>query len=432
MARADNAAHGPTHPDQELLELVEASGLGAPRRLDRGEVLFWQGDAVEHVFIVRAGMVKEYSLLPEGQAYTFQLLGPGGLTGATACLLGKAHESIAQALDEAEVISLSPAEFDRLLSTNPSFSALVMKRLAQGVQAIAGKARDLGFLDVQQRLKHSLLELAREHGIPTQGGIQIEPELTHEEIGELVAANRSTITVLLNALKKRGLVWKQGRHWVVISPQHAQVLDGLRAAVVGGREWEANDWAAEAVAQGVNPSLALDALCSGMRQVEQMYVAEELDLTDLIGSAAVMKQAMAAIAAGMAAAQPPAQALASVVIGTVQGDIHDLGKNIVSMLLTARGFHVIDLGVDVPAERFVEAVRQQRPDILAMSALLTTTAQNLRTVIQALDAAGLRSQVKVMVGGEPITPHLAAEIGADGYAPTAREAAALAWQLLHD
>jgi 5-methyltetrahydrofolate--homocysteine methyltransferase len=100
------------------------------------------------------------------------------------------------------------------------------------------------------------------------------------------------------------------------------------------------------------------------------------------------------------------------------------------MFLIARGFRVIDLGVDVPAERFVAAVREHRPDILALSALLTTTAQNQHQVIQALEAAGLRSTVKVIVGGAPITPHLAAEIGADGYAPNAREAVELAWRLM--
>jgi 5-methyltetrahydrofolate--homocysteine methyltransferase len=121
--------------------------------------------------------------------------------------------------------------------------------------------------------------------------------------------------------------------------------------------------------------------------------------------------------------------LGTVVIGTVEGDLHDLGKNIVSMFLTVRGFRVIDLGVDVATGRFVEAVRLYHPDILAMSALLTTTAQNTRQVIHALDEAGLRSSVKVIVGGEPMTPHLAAEVGADGYAPSAREAAALAWRL---
>jgi 5-methyltetrahydrofolate--homocysteine methyltransferase len=123
------------------------------------------------------------------------------------------------------------------------------------------------------------------------------------------------------------------------------------------------------------------------------------------------------------------RSLGTVVIGTVEGDVHDLGKNIVSMFLTARGFRVIDLGVDVPTERFVDAVRQHQPDILAMSALLTTTAQNVRQVIQALETAGLRSSVRVMVGGEPMTPHFATEVGADGYAPDAREAAALAWRL---
>ena len=121
--------------------------------------------------------------------------------------------------------------------------------------------------------------------------------------------------------------------------------------------------------------------------------------------------------------------LGTVVFGTVEGDIHDLGKNIVSMFLTAHGFRVIDLGVDVSTQRFVEAVRQHHPDILAMSALLTTTAQNVGQVIRALEASGLRAGVKVIVGGEPMTPHLAAEVGADGYAPGAREAVALAWRL---
>jgi 5-methyltetrahydrofolate--homocysteine methyltransferase len=175
--------------------------------------------------------------------------------------------------------------------------------------------------------------------------------------------------------------------------------------------------------------LALDALSSGMRQVERQYVAHELELADVIWSAAVMKKAMKVIQARMLAQGQHMPSLGTVVFGTVEGDIHDLGKDIVSMFLIARGFRIIDLGVDVTAERFVDAVRQYRPDILAMSALLTTTAQNSRLVIQALDAAGLRSGVKVIVGGGPVTPHLAKEVGADGYAPDAREAAALAWRL---
>jgi len=201
--------------------------------------------------------------------------------------------------------------------------------------------------------------------------------------------------------------------------------------VISAREWEARDWAERAVSREVDPRLALDALSGGMRQLERRYVAGELELPDVMWSASVMKASMAVIEARISATGQPVPALGTIVFGTVQGDIHDLGKNIVAMFLTARGFRVIDLGVDVSTECFVQAVRQYQPDILAMSALLTTTAQNQAVVIQALEAAGLRSRVKIIVGGEPVTPHLAAEMGADGYAPTAREAVALVWRLMH-
>ena len=276
---------------------------------------------------------------------------------------------------------------------------------------------------------HSLMNLARQHGIANERGLEITTELTHADIGELVAANRSTITVLLNKLQKQGLIWKKGRHWVVITPEHYQILDGLREAVVMVHDWDAQELVERALAGNVDPMLALDALSSGMRQVERLYVADELELADVVWSASVMKKAMDVIERRMLDLGQQVPSLGTVVFGTVEGDVHDLGKNIVSMFLSARGFRVIDLGVDVPAERFVEAVRQYHPGILAMSALLTTTAQNTHQVIQALESAGLRSSVKVIVGGAPMSPHLAAEVGADGYAPSAREAAALVWRL---
>jgi 5-methyltetrahydrofolate--homocysteine methyltransferase len=416
--------------DRQFLEQIEATGLGRIRCLTRGEVLHWQGDPVEQVFVVRSGSLKEYTLLPDGRAYAHRVLGAGGLAGATAYLLGHDHDTITQALDGAQVIALQPSEFDRLLTTNPRFSSLLMKKLAQSAQSSADRARDLGFLDVQQRLKRSLMDLARRHGIATERGLEIATDLTHEDIAQLVAANRSTITVLLNELKKQGLVWKKGRHWVVITPEHAQVLDGLREAVLSARDWEARGWAERAADDDVDPMLALDALSSGMRQVEQLYVSRELELADVMWSASVMKESLALIEACIIASGQQIPSLGTVVFGTVQGDIHDLGKNIVSMFLTARGFRVIDLGVDVPTKGFVAAVREHQPDILAMSALLTTTAENQRLVIRALEVAGLRSTVKVIVGGAPITPHLANEMGADGYAPDAREAVEMAWRLM--
>ncbi len=415
--------------DRVFLEQVEATHLGRLRSVARGEVLYWQGDPVEAIYVVSSGSLKEYTLLPDGRACAYRILGAGGLAGATAYLLGHDHDTITQALDEVEVLALQPCEFDDLLARNPRFASLLVKKLAQTAQLSADAACDLGFLDVQQRVMHSLMNLARQHGIATERGLEITTELTHEDIGELVAANRSTITVLLNKLQKQGLIWKHGRHWVVITPEHYQILDGLREAVVKVRDWDAQELAERAMAGNMDPMLALDTLSGGMRQVERLYVVNELELADVIWSAEVMKKAMNVIERRMPALGQQARSLGTVVIGTVEGDVHDLGKNIVSMFLTARGFRVIDLGVDVPAERFVEAVRQHHPNILAMSALLTTTAQNAGQVIQALEAAGLRSSVKVIVGGAPMSPHLAKEAGADGYAPDAREAAALTWRL---
>lgn len=116
------------------------------------------------------------------------------------------------------------------------------------------------------------------------------------------------------------------------------------------------------------------------------------------------------------------ETLGKVVFGTVGGDIHDIGKNIVIMMLQSAGFKVIDLGVDVSAKRFIESVKEECPDALCMSALLTSTMHNMRSVIESLDKAGLRSDVKVIVGGRPITLEFAREIGADGYAEDAVKA----------
>lgn len=116
------------------------------------------------------------------------------------------------------------------------------------------------------------------------------------------------------------------------------------------------------------------------------------------------------------------RSLAKVVIGTVKGDLHDIGKNLVGMMLEGVGMEVIDLGVDVPPDRFVEAIKIYKPQFVGMSALLTTTMENMKTTIAAIEAAGLRSSVKILVGGAPVSQSYADEIGADGYAPDAGSA----------
>jgi 5-methyltetrahydrofolate--homocysteine methyltransferase len=120
-----------------------------------------------------------------------------------------------------------------------------------------------------------------------------------------------------------------------------------------------------------------------------------------------------------------------VVIGTVKGDLHDIGKNLVSMMLEGAGFTIIDLGADVPPDKFVEAVKEGRGDVVAMSALLTTTMPGMKTTIEALKTAGLRGQVKVVVGGAPLTDSYAKEIGADGYAADASKAVKLVQSLIN-
>jgi 5-methyltetrahydrofolate--homocysteine methyltransferase len=111
-----------------------------------------------------------------------------------------------------------------------------------------------------------------------------------------------------------------------------------------------------------------------------------------------------------------------VIIGTVKGDLHDIGKNLVVMMLEGGGFEVVDLGIDVPPEKFIEAIKQHQPQVVGMSALLTTTMKEMKNTLQALEWAGLRDQVKTIVGGAPVTEKFAKDIGADGYAPDAASA----------
>jgi corrinoid protein of di/trimethylamine methyltransferase len=167
----------------------------------------------------------------------------------------------------------------------------------------------------------------------------------------------------------------------------------------------------EVVERGMRP---------GMEEVGRRFERGEYFLPELIVAADIFQGVLSRRVLPLLPRE--SRVLGRVVIGTVRGDIHDIGKNLVAAMLRASGFEVIDLGVDVPPERFVEAVREHKPDILGMSALLTTTMLEMRNVIDALRAAGLRDKVKVIVGGAPVTEEYAREIGADAYARDAVEA----------
>ena len=148
----------------------------------------------------------------------------------------------------------------------------------------------------------------------------------------------------------------------------------------------------------------------------------------LLMAGRAMKSALSAIQSQAQGPRP--QTVGRIVIGPVKGDLHDIGKNLVASMLEGCGFEVINIGIDVSADRFIEEVKRSRPDILCMSALLTTTMGYMREVISALEAAGIRDQVKVMVGGAPVTASYANEIGADGYSDNANAAVTVAKELL--
>jgi corrinoid protein of di/trimethylamine methyltransferase len=188
----------------------------------------------------------------------------------------------------------------------------------------------------------------------------------------------------------------------------------------------------EALAAGYEPLAIIDrGLVPGMRIVGEKFSCGEYFLPNLIVAANGMKQAMRLLEPELRLRQQSVQSLGKVVIGTVQGDIHEIGKSLVATMLAANGFEVHDLGVDVPVDRFVAMVKETRASLVGLSSLLTTTMVMQKKVIEALEAAGLRTQVKVMVGGAPVSRKWAAEIGADGYAEDAIDAVTLARRLVH-
>ena len=169
----------------------------------------------------------------------------------------------------------------------------------------------------------------------------------------------------------------------------------------------------EALNSGIETSEVIDALSDSLRQVGEKYEAGDFFLSELMMAAILSTEVTKILEPHML--KEKKRPIGKVVMGTVKGDIHDIGKNIVVMMLRASGFEVIDLGVDVSAERFVEAVENARPNVLGMSALLTSTSDEMKNVIELLKKRGLRKKVMIMIGGRPVTQEFADEIGADAY-----------------
>lgn len=209
-----------------------------------------------------------------------------------------------------------------------------------------------------------------------------------------------------------------------------KVLASLRQAVIDYDAEQALLWATRAVEEGIDPLQALEALTSAIRHVGDGFGRGELWLPDLVGASDAMLAATPILEGEIARRGSERDSLGTVVIGTVHGDLHNIGKAMVSTLLTAEGFTVYDLGINITANGFLAAIQEHEADILAMSALMTTTIAQQVHVMEQLAAQGMRDRVKVMVGGGGVTQAFADSIGADGYDPTAPGAVRLAKKLM--
>jgi len=206
-------------------------------------------------------------------------------------------------------------------------------------------------------------------------------------------------------------------------------LKELAQAIISGNAPRAKELTEAAIDEKLSPKQILDdGLVAGMSEVGRRFKANEFYVPEVLIAARAMKGSMALLRPLLA--ETGAEPAGRVAIGTVRGDLHDIGKNLVSMMMEGAGFELTDLGVDVAPEKFVETISSNQIDVIAMSALLTTTMPAMKDTIEALQAAGVRDKVKVMIGGAPVTQSYADEIGADGYAPDAASAVDTAKELL--
>jgi corrinoid protein of di/trimethylamine methyltransferase len=210
-----------------------------------------------------------------------------------------------------------------------------------------------------------------------------------------------------------------------------ELFEAMKNSIVNGEPEQAADLAQQSIDQGIDPLEAInDGFVPGVNFVGAQFAAGEMFLPELVVAGEAMKAAVAVLEPEFTRRGTERKVLGKVVIGTVEGDIHEIGKTLVGTMLSASGFQVFDLGVDVPIMKFVEKAREVGADIVGMSALLTTTMVRQRDVIEALDDNGMRPHTKVIVGGAPVTQSWAKEIGADGYSEDAVGAVNLAKQLM--
>jgi 5-methyltetrahydrofolate--homocysteine methyltransferase len=209
----------------------------------------------------------------------------------------------------------------------------------------------------------------------------------------------------------------------------ADVINEIYTAVLEGDAKGAQAGVKAALDAGIAPETILrTGLIDAMGEVGRLFEENEYFVPEMLVAARAMQGGLALLKPHLADAG--AASAGKVIVGTVKGDLHDIGKNLVAMMLEGAGFEVIDLGTDVTPEKFIKAAQEHKPNLIGMSALLTTTMPSMTGTLKALEEAGLRDQVKVMIGGAPVTDGFAKQIGADGYSPDASSAVRLAKSLV--
>lgn len=210
-----------------------------------------------------------------------------------------------------------------------------------------------------------------------------------------------------------------------------QRYEAMRIAVLEGEEEDAEALAKEVLAEGLDIEEAMNqGFLVGIKEAGDLYEEGEYYLPELVCSADVMKTALAVLDQGLKKGGIAQEQNKKIMLVTVQGDVHDIGKTIVGAMMTASGFRIIDLGSDVPNEEVIQAVRLEKPHVLGLSALLTSTMEEQKNIIQMLESEGLRKDLKVIVGGAPVNQNWANGIGADGYSDSAVSAVRLVEELL--
>lgn len=210
-----------------------------------------------------------------------------------------------------------------------------------------------------------------------------------------------------------------------------EILKEIADSVIAGNRKKVQELVKKALEENILPEKIInEGLLAGMSVIGERFKKNEIFVPEVLVSARAMQAGMDILRPLIANSKGIIKG--KIVIGTVKGDLHDIGKNLVSMMLEGAGYQIIDLGIDVPPEKFVEAIKEHDPDIVGMSALLTTTMPQMKVTIEVLKQEGVRERVKVIVGGAPVTPEFAKEIGADGYAKDASEAVELVNSLMKE